>query len=155
VTFHGQYATAGLGYDVFQSIVPVTLAPGFYEVDAVGFSGSDLNGNRNEGSPSGPVLNNLGGALTFAAGDSTYSFLQTIVFPTDFNGNSINGGVLDTNGAGPGPGDPDANYLALYDAGTFAATPEPGSLFLLATGLFGLAIILFRRAKASRTVLTT
>src|ERR1035441_8630324 len=33
VTFQGQYTPQGLGYDVFQSITPVTLAPGLYEVD--------------------------------------------------------------------------------------------------------------------------
>jgi hypothetical protein len=36
VTFLGSYAPAGLGYDVFQSIAPVTLAAGSYEVDEIG-----------------------------------------------------------------------------------------------------------------------
>jgi hypothetical protein len=31
--------------------------------------------------------------------------------------------------------------------------PEPSSLFLLGTGLLGLAIVLFRKAKTSRMVL--
>jgi hypothetical protein len=35
-TFLGSYAPAGLGYDVFQSIAPVTLAAGSYEVDEIG-----------------------------------------------------------------------------------------------------------------------
>jgi len=38
-------------------------------------------------------------------------------------------------------------------SGTFYITPEPGSLFLLGTGLLGLAIMLFRKAKPSRLVL--
>ena len=46
LTFHGHYTPAGLGFDVFQPITPVPLGVGSYEIDAVGFSSTDLNGNR-------------------------------------------------------------------------------------------------------------
>jgi hypothetical protein len=130
VTFQGQYTPQGLGYDVFQSITPVTLVAGdLYEVDAVGFSVADPNGNLNTGSSSGPALNNLGGALSFPLGYSVYSFSTTLDFPTA----TTNGGVLDRGG-------PNDQYVpALYDAGTFAVSPEPSSLFLFGSGLLGLA----------------
>jgi hypothetical protein len=79
--FPGTYATHG-GYDVFQALTtPVTLAAGSYEVDAVGFGSSDLNGNLNTGSTSGPILNDLGGALTFTGAAWDYS--ATLDHPTN------------------------------------------------------------------------
>jgi hypothetical protein len=36
---------------------------------------------------------------------------------------------------------------------TVTTTPEPSSLFLLGTGLLGLAVVLFRKAKSSGLVL--
>jgi len=139
VTFHGSYASQGFGYDVFQSITPVTLAPGLYEVDAVGFSGSDPNGNLHLGS-SGPKENSLGGALTFDNSDTTYSDSISLTFPTDFSGASVNGGIWD-----------DGNTL--YDAGTFevgtpSPVPEPSSLLLLGTGLAAFAGMLRRKLRA-------
>src|SRR5579871_194327 len=59
VTFHGSYAPAGLGFDVFQAITPVTLPTGSYQVDAVGFGAADLIGNINFGG-TGPLLNGSG-----------------------------------------------------------------------------------------------
>jgi hypothetical protein len=57
-TFHG--SSTLIGFDVFQAITPVTLGPGNYLADAVGFSASDLNGNINF-SGTGPTLNTGGG----------------------------------------------------------------------------------------------
>jgi hypothetical protein len=44
-----------------------------------------------------------------------------------------------------------------YGGGTFeiSTTPEPGSLFLLGTGLLGLAVIIFRKSKPSNLVFHT
>jgi len=135
VTFHGNYAPAGLGFDLFQAITPVVLGVGSYEVDAVGFSGSDLNGNLNTGSSSGPILNNGAGSLAFtgASWDSSTSLNDPLACVTCL--------TL-------------PKQSSQFDAGTFSytavATPEPGTLALLGMGLIGLAVAFRRKSAVAR-----
>ena len=134
VTFQGHYATAGLGFDVFQSLIgPVTLGPGTYEVDAVGFSGADLNGNLNTGSLSGPLLNTFAGKVKYTG--AAWDFSSSLDHPTTFSSCV---------------GLPDQS--SQFDAGTFAiataTTPEPGLYGTLVLGLFGLlAVARLRKTK--------
>jgi hypothetical protein len=124
VTFHGQYTASG--YDIFQSILPILLGPGSYEVDAVGFSASDPNGNLNTGSSSGPILNDDGGRLTFQG--AAYDASSGLDDPTT---------CVSCQG-------PPAQYRQ-FDAGTFGITPEPAFYGVLALGLAGLFLGVRRR----------
>jgi len=124
VTFSGTYTPAGEGYDVFQSIAPVILAPGHYQVVAVGF-GVDPNGNLTFPN-AGPrvTLNDAGGAITFTG--SAFDFNATLDSP-------------DTCDACV-----DATHQ--WNAGTFqiadnSAAPEPGSMALIGLGLAGAALL--------------
>jgi hypothetical protein len=132
VTFAGSYGLGGLGYDVFQAIAPVVLAPGSYQVDAVGFSANDLNGNLNTGSSSGPLLNDGGGLLTFtgAAWDSST--------------------VLDNPGGCPTCQAAPIPQNSQFDAGTFqysavTPVPEPATFALFGCGLIAVSAALRRR----------
>jgi hypothetical protein len=131
MTFAGSYALAGFGFDVLQTITPVTLGPGHYAVDAYTFSAADPDGNQNFGSP-GPTLNNGGGAITFTG--------------SGFDGNH----ALDDAGFGC------EGYTctpAQFDAGTFAFTvPEPSAVILLLAFLALMApvgVLARRKARAN------
>jgi hypothetical protein len=140
-TFHGSYISAGLGYDVFQSINPVILGVGSYEVDEVGLSGLfgnlDYNGNQTHGS-SGPVLNNGGGLLTFNG--AIYSNLTTLGEPQK------NGGSC--SGCNPLP-----SQSSQFDAGTFqyqgasSAVPEPSTWVMMMLGFACLGFAGYRQTK--------
>jgi len=132
VTFHGTYTPAGLGFDVFQAIAPVTLGAGSYQVVAVGFSATDFFGNIYYGS-TGPVLNNGGGLLSFNGAnwdynttlDSPVGCVSCVVMPAQ---------------------------SSQFDAGTFqftpansAPVPEPGALGLLGTSVIAAATMLRRK----------
>jgi PEP-CTERM motif len=137
VTFHGNYTPAGLGYDLFQAITPVVLGIGSYQVDAVGFSGSDLNGNLNTGSSSGPILNNSAGLLAFTG--ASWDFSSSLNEP--FACSSCVS--LSTQSS-------------QFDAGTFSygtvvtTTPEPSTMTLLGIGLIGLAVAFRRKSALAR-----
>ncbi len=132
-SFHGTYTTSGFGYDVFQSITPILLNPGSYEVDAVGFSSTDLNGNTTTGSSSGPTLNTGGGLLTFTG--ATYDSSTTLNDPTGCSGCLT----------APSP------QNQQFDAGTFtyvpvtSPVPEPSSFLLLGTGMAGIVGMMRRK----------
>jgi len=132
VTFHGNYAPAGLGFDVFQSIAPVVLQPGTYQVDAVGFSGVDLNGNLNTGSSSGPLLNG-GGKLVFNGAAWDYS--------------TVLDEPLTCDTCQPLPAQD-----SQFDVGTlmFGATPvpEPGAFAFYGYGVIAMITVLLRRKLA-------
>ena len=72
------YATSNS--DLLQSITPIVLTAGIYQVDAVGFGNSNNNGNLNTGSSAGPTLNDGGGALTFLG--AAYDSSTTLDHPT-------------------------------------------------------------------------
>jgi hypothetical protein len=137
VTFSGNYTPTGLGYDLFQAITPVVLGPGSYEIDAVGFSGSDLNGNLNTGSSSGPILNGGAGLLAFTGASYDSS-----------------AGLDDPSTCSGCVGLP--TQSSQFDAGTFSygtavtATPEPGIMTLLCSGLIGLAAAFRRKSALAR-----
>ena len=129
VTFHGSYTPAGLGFDVFQSIAPIVLGVGNYEVDAVGFSSLDKNGNKQTGSSNGTIPNSGGGMLTFTA--------------AAFDNSTTLDGPTSCIGCLTGP----AN-INQFDAGTFTfsnAVPEPGTTALLGSSLLALGMLLRRR----------
>jgi hypothetical protein len=123
------YATSNS--DLLQSITPIFLTAGIYQVDAVGFGNSNNNGNLNTGSSAGPTLNDGGGALTFLG--AAYDSSTTLDHPTT------------CVGCQSGPA-----ITQQFDAGTFsfAVAPEPSSFVMLGTGLLSLGTMVRRRFLA-------
>ncbi len=129
VSFSGDYSSSLIGNDVFQSIIPVDLTAGSYEVDAVGFNYTNLNGNITGGA--GPVLDAGGGLLLFTG--AAWDYATSLDDPLTCSGCV----------SAPSP------QNQQFEAGTFeyqaAGVPEPGSFGLAAAGFIGLAAILRHR----------
>jgi hypothetical protein len=81
-----------------------------------------------------------GGSIT-ASGDTVYGYEGSGVIQFDGTFTTIDFTT------------PDYEDWYAFTVGEPTATPEPGSIFLLGTGLLGLAFVLFRKAKSSGLVL--
>jgi hypothetical protein len=122
----------------FQSVTPVILAPGTYQVTAWGYGPID---NYNTGiSPGTPItFNTLGGALTL--GSPYYNSPGVFGFAT----------ILDNFNAGY-----DNNQPHYYGAGNLvaSATPLPSTWTMLIAGFAGLGFFAYRGSKKGSAVLT-
>jgi PEP-CTERM motif len=103
-------------------------------------------------------LNSAIGDVLFATSgaDAVTFTIQSLVFDTKLGDLDVNGtGLFTETGYAPTEGTFDLSTSRSGASITFDAdasanvTPEPSSLLLLGTGLLGLAIIAFRKAKSS------
>ena len=120
VTFSGTGWTY-TGGSTFQSITPVLLSAGTYQIVAGGYGGTGRELNFNEGYPNSITLATDGGGV-LAFGNNYYStFGTSIGFPTTLDG-------------GPIP---------RYAAGTFDFTPVPevSQFAISGVGLLGLVYV--------------
>jgi len=114
----------GDNFDLFEPIKPVQLAPGGYEVVAVGFGPNQPNANQG-----------FAGGVGAAEGAP-----PSVIKYTNGGFYSNDPGVLEL------PPIADGGPANRYDAGTFAfSTPEPGFYGVLALGLAGLAVAVRRK----------
>jgi len=122
----GAYDLVPGGYDITQSIADTVLGPGNYTVVAIGFSSQDENGNVNISGP-GPTENDGSGLITFTG--ARYDGNTSIDEPVSCVGCVV------TN---------------QFDAGTFEfeATPEPGTVGLVALGSLAMLVRLRSRRRA-------
>jgi hypothetical protein len=116
----------------FQSVTPITLGPGTYQVTAWGYGPTD---NFNTGFGGTLGFNTLGGALT--EGNPYYNDQGVTGF--------ANQHLDDFNGGG----------LHFYGAGNFDAfaTPLPSTWLMLLSGFVGLSFFAYRRTKKSGAAL--
>jgi hypothetical protein len=108
-------------------------------------------------SPAVELSNNIGGALETSFGRTNMSF-DDLLFAGSNPQLDDDGLIFIVDGVGISIWGNSANNYELWEGnwafdddggGTFAAaTPEPGSLLPLGTGLLGLAFVAFWRAKA-------
>ena len=145
--FNSSGTYTSVGNDEFQAIAPLLLAPGRYNLDAVGFNASDLNGNAGSC--------NVSPYCGYPGNTSTAATLNTLSGALTFVG-SYNGGAYDTSSSLDYPDSGSAAPAYVYNAGTFAigslssTVPEGGAswLYLLPAGAacFG-AMFFFRRNR--------
>jgi hypothetical protein len=161
------YLTDGGSHNLYDGFIVNPLTPG-YEVIING-DPSALADNSVDGVPtggSGLFDQSLWAAVLYWTGDTNYgtgSDEVTVFYAgvSDFpSATTVDGFDYDAFG-----GSEDSKFFvesgdpAVYDPGAgddvynVYPTPEPSSLFLLGTGLFGLAVVVLRKAKASGLVL--
>jgi hypothetical protein len=70
------------GYRFITFANPIFLAAGFYTIDAVGFGGSNPNGNENNPTPPFSVSTDSGGGLINFVGTGRFDTVSTLNYPT-------------------------------------------------------------------------
>jgi hypothetical protein len=129
------------GNYLFNSIAPLTLGPGFYNVTAVGFNG--LNLNLNENFNDGSLINtNDGGGLLSFVGNGRFDGNGSLDYPALTTAQS---GYPGTSAHVFGGGS------FLYSA-VSTTVPEPGSLTLLGLGLVSAGVFGWMKKRKASTV---